>query len=230
MSTSPLRQELHDFYKEVWLEALNRRFKPAFIYFGAEIVFVVSLALWSGEAAFALFWTFWQGESAYYWWHTFFNLHPLKGYLFIVLTVSTIRLTAWWFIIFRGAGPLLELPLVRWFFNPSRLPRLHALAEYAIAKKKSRSFLFSVALIPGIWWLGYLALRHNVIKGGVATILIGNALKLTIFASIFFLFGEKRYDVFGVVAGAFIIVLYLPRLIEWFIPNLSSRARRPPPA
>ncbi len=218
MTTLRLKREISPvFSKERWLELLDRRLVPAALYFASEWVLCLLLALWSGEAAFSLYWTFWQGESSYIWWHKFFGLHPLRGYLFIVLATATVRLSAMWLIFFKGNGPLLDLPAVRRIFNPTHYPRLYAVAEYAVTEKKNRIFLFSVALIPGIWWLGFLALRQNAMKWGVATVLLGNIIKLTTFSLVFSL-GLSR-SVAYVVIAAVVVAAFTPRLVERLLPG-----------
>lgn len=208
-----------------WLAALNRRFKAGLIYLGSEAVFCLTLALWSGKAAFALYWTFWNAESGYVWWHEYFNLHPLREFLIIALATGTARNAAWWFIVFRGEGALLELPFVRKRFNLDRYPGLRE----KIQRHTTHPNLFLAGVTPWAYPFGYLAQRENPIRLGVATILLGNAVKLTAFAVIYYLTGSNF--VVYVAIGAVVITKFLPQILERLLPNhrrrWSSRAHRP---
>lgn len=192
-----------------------RRIVPVLTYFGLELALCLALSFYSVEAAASLYWTVWQGESAYFAWHTFFGFHPLRGYLAVVLSAATFRLLAMWLVLFYGSKPPLDHPWVKNIFNPERFPGLWA----QVRKEKSRRFIFSTGLVPGIWWLGYLALRQSPMEWGVATVVLGNIVKLTLFALVFSLGRGHLVAYFAI--GAFVFASFLPRLVE----RLSGQVR-----
>ncbi|MCP6720055.1 MAG: hypothetical protein KJI72_01845 [Patescibacteria group bacterium] len=213
-----LKSETSRLNKEVWLETLDQRIMALFIYVGSVMGVCLVLSFFSPQVGAFLFWTFVQGESSYLLWHYFYGLHPLKGYLPIVLTTGTIHLAMIWFIVFRGKGPLLDLPIAKRLFNPARYSRLQA----RMNKKRNRATIFSVGIIPTIWWVGFLHLRKHPMRMGVATVLLGNVVKLTTFSVVFWL-GVSVGWAFFAVAMVALAAFFSPRLVERFFPNNNQR-------
>lgn len=202
---------------EEWLEIFSRRLGAFLIYCGSVLLFCFGLSFVSPKVGAFLFWTLVQGESSYIGWR-YLGFHPLRGYLLIVLIVSTLHLIAMWFIFFKGEGPLLDLPLVKRFFNPGRYPRLWATLE----RKRSRTGLFNVGLIPSVWSIGFLYQREHPMKFGVATVLLGNATKLTVFAVVYS-FNLSFEWAFVVIAAIVVFTFALPRVIELLLPKNNRR-------